>query len=166
VHVKKANGRGGRDIAPLILHHGTRWWVVNFKSRPLYPQYSLNGKLGKPQSQSERCSKQKNPSFAPYRNQTPKRSASSPQSLHPALCWVLWQTYISSQLGIPVSASPVIVLIVNSGTFVRTHIRIRNPRPLLGITHVHALLSIHVSALWLSYGHHYHRHYPTACGKH
>jgi hypothetical protein len=35
---------------------GTRWtWVVSLRSRPLYPRYPLNRRLGGPQSQSGRC---------------------------------------------------------------------------------------------------------------
>jgi hypothetical protein len=57
VHAIKAC-RGNRSIGPLILNLSTRWkLVVKFMPWPLYlqaknPKYSLNGRLGGPQSQS------------------------------------------------------------------------------------------------------------------
>jgi hypothetical protein len=53
-------------IAPHILDLDTRWkWVVSFTLRPLYPQgksscYSLDKRLGGPQSRSGRCGEEKN----------------------------------------------------------------------------------------------------------
>jgi hypothetical protein len=53
-----------------ILDLGTRWrWVVSFTRRPLYPRgksprYSLDRRLGGPQSRSERYGEEKNPGSA------------------------------------------------------------------------------------------------------
>jgi hypothetical protein len=58
-HAKMAHWGSG-DIAPHILHLGTRWrWVVSFTSRPLYsqgksPWYPLDRRLGGLQSRSGR----------------------------------------------------------------------------------------------------------------
>jgi len=51
---------GSGSITPRLLNLGTRWrWVVSFTLRPLYPRrespwYSLNRRIGGPQSRSGR----------------------------------------------------------------------------------------------------------------
>jgi hypothetical protein len=63
---------GSGDVAPRILDLGNRWrWVVSFTCQPLYPQgkspcYSLDRRLGGPQSRSGRDDEEKIPS--PYRD--------------------------------------------------------------------------------------------------
>jgi hypothetical protein len=58
---------GSGDIAPRILHFGTRWkWVVSFTSRPLYPQEKspwcpLDRRLGGSQSRYGRGDSQPPP---------------------------------------------------------------------------------------------------------
>jgi hypothetical protein len=70
---------GNGSIAPRILDLGTRWRrVVSFTPRPLYlqgksPWYSLDRRLGGPQSRSERGGDEKNsqplPGLDPLINQ-------------------------------------------------------------------------------------------------
>jgi len=44
---------GNKDTAPHILNFRTRQrWVVSFTLRPLHPRYSLDRRLGGPQSRS------------------------------------------------------------------------------------------------------------------
>jgi hypothetical protein len=62
---------GNGSIAPRILDFGTRWkCVVSFTIRPFYPQgnspwYSLNRRLGRPQSRSGRSGEEKNSQLLP-----------------------------------------------------------------------------------------------------
>jgi hypothetical protein len=57
---------GSWDIAPCVLHLGTRCrWVISFTPRPLYlqrksPWYPLDRRLDGPQSRSGRCGEEKN----------------------------------------------------------------------------------------------------------
>jgi len=73
----------GMEVAPCILNFSTRWrWVVSFTTRPLYPQYPLDRRLGGPQSQSGRGGEEKNPS--PCRKQNPGRPP----------CTLKWMDYL------------------------------------------------------------------------
>jgi hypothetical protein len=75
---------GGGVIAPRIVDLGTRWrWVVSFTPQPLYPQvksswYTLDRRLGGPQSRSGRGGEEKNsqppPGIEPYNTDRPVRS--------------------------------------------------------------------------------------------
>jgi hypothetical protein len=49
---------GSGCMDPHFLDLGTSWrWVVSFTTRPLYPWYPLDRRLGGPQSRSGRCGK-------------------------------------------------------------------------------------------------------------
>jgi hypothetical protein len=84
------NVLGSGGIAPRILVLGTRWrWVVSFTPRPLYPEgkrpcFSLEKRLGGPQSRSGRGGEEKNshppPGIEPWNSDHPARS--------PTLCQV------------------------------------------------------------------------------
>jgi hypothetical protein len=61
---------GYESIAPRILDLGTRWRLVSFTTRPLYPQgksscYPLDRRLGGPQSRSGHGGEEKNPQPLP-----------------------------------------------------------------------------------------------------
>jgi len=71
----KANWRIG-GIAPRIRNLGTKWWVVKFTPRPLYPwekspRYALDTRIGGLQNPSDSSGGYKKNSFPdPVMNQT------------------------------------------------------------------------------------------------
>jgi hypothetical protein len=76
VHTTPWRRMGSGCIDPHFLDLGTSWrWVVSFTSRPLYPRYPVNRRLGGPHSRSGRRGKEKILHPSGTRTQIPRSSS-------------------------------------------------------------------------------------------